>query len=205
MQPSKQSNPVEQTISGEAKLKEKYGGLLPRKLPTRIQKDRKYFDSGDYALSKAGKEGKEGKVEVGVKHPLPDSIPHPKTSDAGAIPQFVSVAGSTSTPAQSTISNTDQQLLSSELRAQPLVSPVAAKQNAAPQNPLLRSNQPRRSAPGGNMLINPNVGRSRLGAGPTSPLAQARRPVHSLAQESSIPDSASNVASDDENPKSSAL
>ncbi|EPZ31335.1 hypothetical protein O9G_000980 [Rozella allomycis CSF55] len=34
-------------------------------------KDRKYFDSGDYAMSKAGKS-----TVVGSLHPSPDSIPH---------------------------------------------------------------------------------------------------------------------------------
>ncbi|PIA17153.1 hypothetical protein COEREDRAFT_80842 [Coemansia reversa NRRL 1564] len=202
MEPAKQSKPVNQPNSEEA-LQKKYGGVLPRKLPTRIQRERKYFDSGDYALSKAGK---KGDVEVGVKHPLPDNIPHPKTSEAGAIPQFVSVATTTQSTAVSS-STTDKQLSAGvgELRAQPLVSTVPVKQNV-PQNPLLRQNQPRRSAPGGNMLINPNVGSSRLGNGPTSPLAQARRPIHSLAQESNIPDTSSNAASDDENPsKSNAI
>ncbi|CAB4401440.1 unnamed protein product [Rhizophagus irregularis] len=35
-------------------------------------KERKYFDSGDYALSKAGKTS----GPVGVQHPSPETIPH---------------------------------------------------------------------------------------------------------------------------------
>jgi hypothetical protein len=37
-----------------------------------IEQERKYFDSGDYALSKAGKEP----LAIGSEHPSPDTIPH---------------------------------------------------------------------------------------------------------------------------------
>ena len=45
--------------------------------------DRKYFDSGDYALSKAGKAGDVGVTQVGREHPNPETIPHlsPTTSN----------------------------------------------------------------------------------------------------------------------------
>jgi len=39
-------------------------------------KERKYFDSGDYALSKAGKADSVDTGSVGSKHPLPENIPH---------------------------------------------------------------------------------------------------------------------------------
>jgi len=42
---------------------------------TRLQ-ERKYFDSGDYALSKAGKAGDVGVTQVGREHPNPEKIPH---------------------------------------------------------------------------------------------------------------------------------
>lgn len=38
--------------------------------------ERKYFDSGDYALSKAGKADDVGNTSIGREHPSPDSIPH---------------------------------------------------------------------------------------------------------------------------------
>ena len=38
--------------------------------------ERKYFDSGDYALSKAGKAPEAGVTSVGSQHPLPENIPH---------------------------------------------------------------------------------------------------------------------------------
>ncbi|RKO92242.1 camp-regulated phospho protein/endosulfine conserved region-domain-containing protein, partial [Blyttiomyces helicus] len=55
---------------------EKYGRLPPQKkqvLGQRLKGDRKYFDSGDYAMSKAGK---SSPTEVGSQHPSPERIPH---------------------------------------------------------------------------------------------------------------------------------
>ncbi len=56
---------------------EKYGRLPPKKKDLLSQRlkggDRKYFDSGDYAMSKAGKTSSN---EVGSQHPSPERIPH---------------------------------------------------------------------------------------------------------------------------------
>ena len=41
-----------------------------------IRQERKYFDSGDYALSKAGKASEGGVTSIGSQHPLPENIPH---------------------------------------------------------------------------------------------------------------------------------
>jgi hypothetical protein len=38
--------------------------------------ERKYFDSGDYALSKAGKASDIGVTSIGREHPDPEKIPH---------------------------------------------------------------------------------------------------------------------------------
>ncbi|KKA28649.1 hypothetical protein TD95_001884 [Thielaviopsis punctulata] len=52
------------------------------KLPSRSDhfakhlKERKYFDSGDYALSKAGKADSVDTGSVGSQHPQPENIPH---------------------------------------------------------------------------------------------------------------------------------
>jgi hypothetical protein len=52
------------------------------KLPNRSEhfakhlKERKYFDSGDYAMSKAGKGNSVDTGAVGSQHPLPENIPH---------------------------------------------------------------------------------------------------------------------------------
>lgn len=57
-------------VSGAGNVYEYKCILLTRYL---YQKERKYFDSGDYALSKAGK---EPEVAIGSEHPSPDTIPH---------------------------------------------------------------------------------------------------------------------------------
>ena len=44
-----------------------------------IFKERKYFDSGDYALSKAGKASDAGVTTIGREHPVPENIPHSST------------------------------------------------------------------------------------------------------------------------------
>ena len=53
-------------------------GKLPNKkdLLQNKLKERKYFDSGDYALSKAGKASDVGVTTIGSEHPVPEKIPH---------------------------------------------------------------------------------------------------------------------------------
>ncbi|MCJ1225434.1 hypothetical protein MMC12_002083 [Toensbergia leucococca] len=61
----------------EQKLFRLYGKLPNKKdLLQNKLKERKYFDSGDYALSKAGKAGDVGVTAIGSQHPLPENIPH---------------------------------------------------------------------------------------------------------------------------------
>jgi hypothetical protein len=43
---------------------------------TATPQERKYFDSGDYALSKAGKASDIGVTSIGREHPVPEKIPH---------------------------------------------------------------------------------------------------------------------------------
>ncbi|ORX46724.1 Endosulfine-domain-containing protein [Hesseltinella vesiculosa] len=65
---------ISQLNDEEMKLFKMYGKLPDRKdLIGHKLKERKYFDSGDYALSKAGK---ETDVSIGSEHPSPDTIPH---------------------------------------------------------------------------------------------------------------------------------
>jgi hypothetical protein len=49
---------------------------LPRPLTHATIQERKYFDSGDYALSKAGKASDAGVTSIGHEHPDPEKIPH---------------------------------------------------------------------------------------------------------------------------------
>ncbi|KAI5784638.1 hypothetical protein EDC01DRAFT_618416, partial [Geopyxis carbonaria] len=71
----------------ERKLFRLYG-KLPSNKKDLLKKERKYFDSGDYALSKAGKASVVGVTNIGSQHPLPENIPHihntHKTGDQGA-------------------------------------------------------------------------------------------------------------------------
>jgi len=61
----------------EQRLFRLYGKLPNRKdLIQNKLKERKYFDSGDYALSKAGKASDVGVTVIGREHPVPENIPH---------------------------------------------------------------------------------------------------------------------------------
>ena len=51
-------------------------GSQPMTLTLKPVQERKYFDSGDYALSKAGKASEGGVTSIGSQHPLPENIPH---------------------------------------------------------------------------------------------------------------------------------
>ncbi|KAF1987874.1 Endosulfine-domain-containing protein, partial [Aulographum hederae CBS 113979] len=61
----------------EQRLFRLYGKLPNKKdLLQNKLKERKYFDSGDYALSKAGKASDIGVTSIGREHPVPENIPH---------------------------------------------------------------------------------------------------------------------------------
>ncbi|KAK9470068.1 camp-regulated phosphoprotein/endosulfine conserved region-domain-containing protein [Dipodascopsis tothii] len=61
----------------EQRMLKMYGRLPSRSdLLANKLKERKYFDSGDYALSQAGKAGSAGVTDVGSQHPVPENIPH---------------------------------------------------------------------------------------------------------------------------------
>ncbi|KAL2264444.1 hypothetical protein VTK26DRAFT_9 [Humicola hyalothermophila] len=66
------------------------------KLPSRSDhfakhlKERKYFDSGDYAMSKAGKGDSVDTGAVGSEHPVPENIPHLSSPVSGPGPNGIS-------------------------------------------------------------------------------------------------------------------
>jgi hypothetical protein len=64
-------------------------GKLPSKSDhlAKHLKERKYFDSGDYALSKAGKASSVDTGSVGSQHPLPENIPHLSSPGVGVASQ----------------------------------------------------------------------------------------------------------------------
>lgn len=74
-------------------------GKLPSKSDhlAKHLKERKYFDSGDYALSKAGKASSVDTGSVGSQHPLPENIPHLTSPGVGNPSQGGSGNGNTLT------------------------------------------------------------------------------------------------------------
>jgi len=72
-------------------------GKLPSKSDhlAKHLKERKYFDSGDYALSKAGKASSVDTGSVGSQHPLPENIPHLSSPGVGNASQGGSGNGNT--------------------------------------------------------------------------------------------------------------
>ncbi|KAI9928519.1 hypothetical protein ASPWEDRAFT_48794 [Aspergillus wentii DTO 134E9] len=86
----------------EQRLLRLYGKMPTKKdvLQNKL-KERKYFDSGDYALSKAGKASDVGVTNVGSRHPVPENIPHLTATSPGANnPAANNNGGSTSTQGQ---------------------------------------------------------------------------------------------------------
>ncbi|KAI5288398.1 hypothetical protein KEM54_005236 [Ascosphaera aggregata] len=80
------------------KLKVNY---IPTKSRYTDPPERKYFDSGDYALSKAGKASDVGVTTVGSRHPVPENIPHAtaaSTSPPTASPSPVAPAATAHSP-----------------------------------------------------------------------------------------------------------
>lgn len=67
-----------QSLSADEQRLFRLYGKLPNKkdLLQNKLKERKYFDSGDYALSKAGKASDSGVTSIGTEHPQAADIPH---------------------------------------------------------------------------------------------------------------------------------
>jgi hypothetical protein len=77
-----------QSLSPEEQRLFRLYGKLPSKSDhfAKHLKDRKYFDSGDYAMSKAGKGDGVDTGAIGSQHPVPENIPHlssPNGSSSG--------------------------------------------------------------------------------------------------------------------------
>ncbi|KAK3392854.1 camp-regulated phosphoprotein/endosulfine conserved region-domain-containing protein [Podospora didyma] len=87
----------------EARLFRLYGRIPSQShhFVRHLQKERKYFDSGDYALSQAGKGNTLDVGAVGSLHPAPQNIPHPSppprrssiVSSPGTSPESVDGGG----------------------------------------------------------------------------------------------------------------
>jgi hypothetical protein len=100
-----QKNKVDiSTLSPEEQRLFKLYGKLPSRSDhfAKHLKDRKYFDSGDYAMSKAGKGDGVDAGAVGSQHPVPENIPHltSPVNGGGAAPKHGSHHGSIASGAQ---------------------------------------------------------------------------------------------------------
>ncbi|GFF49752.1 mRNA stability protein mug134 [Aspergillus udagawae] len=86
MNPHQQNKVDTSSLSpDEQRLLRLYGKMPTKKdLLQNKLKERKYFDSGDYALSKAGKASDVGVTNIGSKHPVPENIPHLTATSPGA-------------------------------------------------------------------------------------------------------------------------
>jgi len=75
MHPAQRNKVNFETMTEEEKKLFRLYGKLPthKNVLMKVQKDRKYFDSGDYALSKAGVAPQS---TVGTAIPNPENIPH---------------------------------------------------------------------------------------------------------------------------------
>ncbi|KAF9584032.1 hypothetical protein BGW38_007811 [Lunasporangiospora selenospora] len=85
-------NPTSAMKEQEDRLKRLYGNKLPAAKPFMGQKlkERKYFDSGDYALSQAGKTT----GPVGSGHPQPENIPHSHVAGSTSVSSVASASAS---------------------------------------------------------------------------------------------------------------
>ncbi|WVQ74601.1 hypothetical protein IAR50_004202 [Cryptococcus sp. DSM 104548] len=62
---------ISQMTEQEQKAFKLYGKVPAKNVLTKMQKDRKFFDSGDYMMSKAGVPTPYGHI-----HPTPEAVPH---------------------------------------------------------------------------------------------------------------------------------
>ncbi|KAJ1887394.1 hypothetical protein LPJ66_009143 [Kickxella alabastrina] len=155
MLPARQQKVDLSKLTPEEQTQFKKYGKLPvnKNVLTQKIKERKYFDSGDYAMSKAGKTDEQ----VGDEHPSVDTIPHsqtpinpgtlassPTTETGGAIP--VSGGASGVIPSCSMVHPTAFSPPKEYSMGAPALSPVVEDsvagdckaQPLSAQNPLLR-------------------------------------------------------------------
>ncbi|KAE8366682.1 camp-regulated phospho protein/endosulfine conserved region-domain-containing protein [Aspergillus caelatus] len=103
MNPHQQNKVDTASLSPEEQRLLRLYGKMPTKkdLLQNKLKERKYFDSGDYALSKAGKASDVGVTNIGSQHPVPENIPHLTATSPGANnPAAASNGGSTNSQGQ---------------------------------------------------------------------------------------------------------
>jgi hypothetical protein len=117
----------------EQQLFAKYGKLPTHKnVLMKMQKDRKYFDSGDYALSKAGV---APPTTVGTAIPNPENIPHASNvgNGHGAGHQSLSISPTNSTsPVNKESSLSHSEICGEDDRVQESKQPAPEPANIQP-------------------------------------------------------------------------
>ncbi|OAA57711.1 Endosulphine [Cordyceps fumosorosea ARSEF 2679] len=108
MNPLLQKNKIDvKSLSPEEQRLFRLYGKLPSRSDhfAKHLKERKYFDSGDYAMSKAGKGDSVDAGAVGSEHPVPENIPHLSSpvstgtnGGASAIPKHLGIGGASAPP-----------------------------------------------------------------------------------------------------------
>lgn len=95
--PLTSSPPLPQSLTPEEQRLFRLYGKLPSRSDhfAKHLKERKYFDSGDYAMSKAGKGDGVDTGTVGSQHPVPENIPH---NSGGSSSNGVGGGAATATP-----------------------------------------------------------------------------------------------------------
>ena len=94
-------------------------------------KERKYFDSGDYALQKAGKASSVDTGSVGSQHPLPENIPHLSSPGVSAASQGGSGNGNITHGSMAGLQSGSPVKESSFLNRETSVEEVDEKENKA--------------------------------------------------------------------------
>ncbi|KAJ1922467.1 hypothetical protein H4S04_000079 [Coemansia sp. S16] len=160
----------------------KYGQLGGQKAKGKgklLLPERKYFDSGDYAMSKAGKSDDA----VGLKHPSPESIPHQQLAATQAPPPLAGSSSSISSGGLPIVSGIGISVGAAGTMANPSgLSPPAAH-HISEVGDDTASNPPTGLSPPGVSGNLPHLGRtasvdsSSLGHAPAPGAAPAVRPA----------------------------
>ncbi|KAJ2321526.1 hypothetical protein IWW52_000696 [Coemansia sp. RSA 2704] len=166
-------------------LSKKYGNMLGKKMLGRGLKERKYFDSGDYALKKAGVYDGSNIDRVGDEHPSPATVPHHSAAAASqAANAPVDLGGEAQPPVENIPNLLQRKKSTGKASAVPGAAPLAS--TGSGQIPLLQ-----RKLSAGKPGMMP--------AGAQIHQPKTAVPRHSLSEQTDFLDSASNVGSDTEN------
>lgn len=116
--------------------------------PANTTQERKYFDSGDYALSKAGKAGDTGVTTIGTEHPTAEKIPHTSPLNHIVSRSDSIAGGSPPTPSISTNNPSLSQVGAVDGASPTLAGPTPAGMHRGSINGI----------PGGNLNLPPPTG-----------------------------------------------